>query len=284
MNYDEFLIYLSDICGYSPKTLAAYAAALSEFVAVENMATAAEVSPGHVRDFVAHMRERGLAPASCNLKLSAIRSFFDYLCRFEGLKSNPAAAVKPMRKPKRLPGYIEDRILAEILARPCGRSFASVRERCAILLLYHCGLRCHELVSLTVQDIDFENSLLRVVGKGDKERFVPFGRELAIALRAYIPARPCASSPFVMQTKDGAALDDWQLRRIVAVGLTPWVPRALCHPHALRHSFATTLLNHGARLESVRVLLGHASLDSTLVYVHCSSAYLRSTVDKVFER
>jgi site-specific recombinase XerD len=244
-----------------------------------------------VRRYVAHLSERGAAPSTSARKLAAIRALFASQREHGEIAENPADLVSTPRRGSHLPRVLSAREAASLLdSIPAGDRF-ELRDRAMFELAYACGLRAEELVSLRTVDVDWDGEQLRVEGKGRKTRFVPVGEPALLALRAYLDRartglssadglRGDADGPLFL-SKTGRALGTSDVRR----RLRTWVSRAgagtasaggAVSPHALRHSFATHLLDGGADLRSIQELLGHASVSSTQIYTRVESARLKS--------
>lgn len=284
---DNFLQYLQAVRRYSPNTLRAYHVSLSQW---QSYCTAQgesleSVSVSDLREFACALLSAKLKPQSINNKISAIRSFYFWTSLYLGWTANPTKGWKPMRASERLPLYIEDGKMSAILsALAPALTSKQQRARLAVLFLYSTGARCEEACTLQVKDIDFSNRKLKVLGKGRKYRYIPFGQELLQEMCSYISAHHlCASDP-VFTSVSGQKLEPWQFRRIIKAALSPFLPPAFCHPHILRHSFATTLLNHGADLNSIRLMLGHNSARTTEIYTHVAATPLRRVYDNCFPR
>jgi site-specific recombinase XerD len=262
-------------------------------------AQAAGIAPGEVgsravRRYIASLSERRLAPASTARKLAALRALFTSLREHGEIAQNPADLVSTPRRGSALPRVLAAREAARLLdGIPAGDALA-VRDRAMFELAYACGLRAEELVTLTPADVDHDGEQVRVEGKGRKTRFVPIGEHAMDALRSYLErARPAlaASGPAgrrtpserLFLTKNGNPLDTSDVRR----RLRRWSTRIGIEgvsPHALRHSFATHLLDGGADLRSIQELLGHASVSSTQIYTRVESARLRSAYERSHPR
>ncbi len=285
---EEFTAYLRDERNLSPNTLRAYereVASFAEFARTE-MACAEPrgVSGNVVRAYLAHLHSRRLARVSAQRALAALRTYFRFLGREGKVAANPARGVATPRAPKKLPEMVTAAQLADLLdalpATPAGR-----RDRAALELLYGAGLRGGELVALGLDDVDLGRRLVRVRGKGGKERVVPFGREAEKALRSYLPdraawrARPgaaAAGEPLFVNQR-GGRLTDRSLRRVVDAAVRHVALVHRLHPHSLRHAFATHLLEAGMDLRAIQELLGHASLSTTQRYTHLDLAHLMET-------
>ena len=269
--------------GLSPHTHSAYAGDLrrfhqfiAEYLGVEgDRVDAAEIDTRAIRAFLAWMTREGLSRRSQGRCLSAVRSALRWACRDGRLPENPAARVKTPKHEKRLPrhlrpGEIEDLIEAETRDGPL-----SLRDRAMVELLYASGLRVGELVSLDWDDVDLSARVLRVVGKGGKERMVPFGPPAAEALRTWWRSwdairaeKEDANEQPVFLNHRGGRLTDRSVRRVLDrhVAATD-VPDGV-HPHTVRHTFATHMLEEGADLRTIQELLGHSSLATTQKYTH----------------
>ena len=288
---DEFTAYVRDERNLSPNTLRAYEREVSQFVAFAagemGCAGPRGVSANVIRAYLAHLHGRKLARVSTQRALAALRTYFRFLGREGDVEANPAKVVPTPRTPKKLPEVVTSPQLAELLESlpqdPAGR-----RDRAALELLYGSGLRASELVGLDLDDVDLGRRIARVLGKGGKERLVPFGREAERALRVYLPDRaawrsragelPAGEPLFVNQR--GGRLSDRSLRRIVDAAVLRVAMATHIHPHTLRHAFATHLLEAGMDLRAIQELLGHASLSTTQRYTHLDLAHLMDTYNK----
>lgn len=277
------------------RTRRAYAIDLEQFAgwATARELTPRELSAKAVRRYIAHLSEMGAAPSTSARKLAAVRALFKSQRERGELAENPADLVSTPRRGSHLPRVLSAREAAGLLdAIPAGTPLER-RDRAMFELAYACGLRAEELVSLRAIDVDWDGEQLRVEGKGRKTRFVPVGEPAMKALRAYLDharpqlaSEPRAGSPAraeeaLFLSKSGRMLGTSDVRR----RLRMWTARAgvvaeraggAVSPHALRHSFATHLLDGGADLRSIQELLGHASVSSTQIYTRVESARLKS--------
>lgn len=287
MYVDNFIRYISTIRRYSPRTVGTYQNNLTFFVGWCKWSgrDVDALQPKDITSYIVHLaEERNLQANSINNHLASIRSYFDYCCRFEGLQCNPAVGVRDLRTPKMLPKIISETQMNFLIDHLLpSNTFKRMRTRIVILLFYHTGLRCQELERLACSDINLSRCFLRVIGKGNKERILPFGDELRRELEHYLLMRPNQGDTF-LQSIYGEPLTARQIRRICALALRRIVPENLAHPHVLRHTFATVMMNHGARIENLRLLLGHASIDTTAIYQHVSVSYLQNIHAKAFKR
>jgi integrase/recombinase XerC len=241
-----------------------------------------EIEPGQVdalavRSFLAALHREGLSRASQGQMLSAVRSLFRFACREGTLAANPAQAVKTPKVPKALPRHLRPGEVEALIEAPAdGDGPLALRDRAILELLYAAGLRVSELVGLDWNAIDLKARVLRVVGKGSKERMVPFGRPAAEALHAWLGAwegvrlvgdRGDSGEP-VFLNHLGGRLTDRSVRRVIDRWVGPAAVARGVHPHTLRHTFATHLLENGADLRTIQELLGHSSLSTTQKYTH----------------
>ena len=280
---DRFLEQLEWERNLSPRTQAAYRREVrrfADFVTGElSLKGPTDVGPGEVRAFVAHLHGSRLAPRSVQRALAALRTYFRFLVAEGIVPVNPASSVPNPRTERPLPEVVPARDLAELFeAMPS--TPAGLRDRAILELLYGSGLRVSELVGLDLADVQLGARLLRVRGKGRKERIVPFGTKAEEALRAYLPVRAAwrrsveAREDPLFVTRRGGRLTDRSVRRIVAAAVRHVASLHRLHPHALRHAFATHLLEAGMDLRAIQELLGHASLATTQVYTNVDLAHL----------
>jgi len=285
MDWDEALVaYDRDLRarGLAERTRRAYGLDLGQFVewAQGRGRESGDVRHRDVRRFGAELSSGGAAPATVARKLAAVRGFFDYLVRSERLGHNPADLVSSPKREQKLPRVLSSEQLRALLERIPARTPLELRDRAMLELAYSCGLRCEEIVDLDRDSIDFDAEQLRVVGKGSKERLLPVGEPAQRALRRYLErGRPAlAGDPresALFLSKSGRRLSASDITR--RLGL--WVREAALaggvSPHALRHSFATHLLEGGADLRTIQELLGHASISTTQTYTRVDAARLR---------
>ena len=283
---DEYLGHLSVERGASRHTLTAYRRDLAEyatFLEARGVSDPSRVSGNDVTAFVASLRDRGLAPSSVERKVAAIKGFHKFLVR-EGVTTNHPTARLPLPKvPERLPDVISIDEVDRLLAQPFPDGAVGLRDRALLETLYGCGLRVSELVGLDTTDLDLAKGFVRVLGKGSKERVVPVAGMAANALDAYLrQGRPMlrlartvsGSNPSVFLNQRGGRLSRQSVFTLVRsygarVGLEG------LHPHTLRHSFATHMLEGGADLRSLQEMLGHADISTTQVYTHVDRRHIR---------
>ena len=292
-----FESYLVDERRFSRETVRAYRTDLARFVEFwerefgeesAGKAPLSRVDALAARSYAAALHRAGLAKRSIARHLSTLRSFFRWACREGHLEKNPAVGLPAPRLPRSLPRALTLADTESLLAAGDEDSVPE-RERALFELLYGAGLRVAEAAGLDVEDVDLSARLVRVLGKGSKERVVPFGEEAGEALRAYLPVRAAlrhgaaaaddAGEPLFVNRRGGRlttrSMARLLKRRLRAAGLP-----ADLSPHALRHSFATHLLEAGADLRSIQELLGHASLSTTQKYTHLDAARLDAVYRK----
>lgn len=265
----DFFRHLSMVRGLAPCSMETYKVSLKLFAVwlAENRGYSSErVTAPDIADWLASERERGCSPASCNNRLVAVRGYYDYLCRFHGLGGNPAADLRPMKKPKVLPESIEEETMQSILQQFDRQSWRGTRSYAIILCLYMCGLRITELRMLNIADVSFSENTMRINGKGSRQRIIPMSTKVREAFRNWLKFR-WGDDDALFTDNFGKRLTDDKLRYIIKQSLLPYVPAKLAHPHALRHTFATTLVRHNVPLPTVSRLMGHASLATTFIYI-----------------
>jgi integrase/recombinase XerC len=288
---ESFLEHLEFERNLAPATLTAYRRELDRFLdhVSRRRADPGEIRPADIRDFIAHLWQRRLSPRSLERALSCVRTYFAFLVSENLAETNPAISV-PMPKRERVQPEVVDRYAVEELLEAFPVTPAGRRDLAIVELLYGAGLRVGELVAMDIEDLSLAERMLRVRGKGRKERLVPFGRPAAAAIRAYLPHRSrwrrhveSLDDPLFVNQR-GGRLTDRSVRRILdsAVGRTADLHRI--HPHALRHAFATHLLEAGMDLRAIQELLGHSSLATTQVYTGVDLAHLMAVHRKSHPR
>lgn len=281
-----FLRYLKNERNVSDHTAKAYELDLRQFLAYATRALGKAPAPRDVdhlviRGFLAQLHEQGLKKASAGRKLAALRTFFRFLCREGWLEKNPARVLVSPRLDRLIPEHLEQTEVPGFVEIP-GDDFASLRDRAILELLYATGIRCAELVGLDANGIDLDSGMVRVLGKGRKERIVPFGKHADRALRAYLAVRHPGSPLF--QNSRGGRLTDRSVRRRIARRVRETALTRRISPHTLRHSFATHLLQRGADLRSIQELLGHSSLSTTQRYTHVDLGHIMDIYKKAHSR
>jgi integrase/recombinase XerC len=287
---ESFLRHLERERNASPHTLRAYREDLAQFSAYlerELGRSPRPVDVDHllVRGFLAELHARGLAKSSSARRLAGLRSFFRYLCREGRLDVNPARRVQTPRQEKRIPSVLDEAEVAALLEMP-GDGLAAVRGRAVLELIYGTGIRCAEAVALDAAELDMDARMVRVLGKGRKERVVLFGRRAQRALHAWLASRETlrSSSDALFLNARGGRLSGRSVRALVARRVKQVALERRCSPHTLRHSFATHLLVRGADLRAIQELLGHSSLSTTQRYTHVDTRHLLEVYKKAHPR
>lgn len=283
---DDYLGHLAVERGASPNTLAAYGRDLGEyraFLDTRGIDDPDRISRDDVTAYIAMLRKRGLAPSSVERKVASVKGLHKFLVR-EGITENHPTARLPLPKvPERLPDVVSMEQAEALLSQPFADSPLGLRDRALLEVLYGCGLRVSELTALDLGDLDLAEGFVRVFGKGSKERLVPVGGMASHALEAYMrrgrpflrPKRSVSSADAALFVgARGGRLSRQSVFRIVRehgarVGLDG------LHPHTLRHSFATHLLEGGADLRALQEMLGHADISTTQVYTHVDRRHIR---------
>jgi integrase/recombinase XerC len=276
--------------GSSPQTVRGYRTDLAQFLAFVRRMHPAEceaipldrIDPLTVRAFMASLRSRGLSARTLARRVAALRSFCQFCCRRGLLTWNPARLVTTPKLPRPLPPHLTVDQAFQLLATPQGGSPIALRDRAILELFYASGIRVGELVDLGVEDLDLAQRLVKVRGKGRRERVVPVGRPAVEALQAYLATRETSGSrksPLFLNRR-GGRLTSRSVERLLEKYLKRSGMGKAITPHGLRHSFATHLLQAGADLRVIQELLGHARLSTTQRYTHVNLDQLMAVYDK----
>lgn len=290
---EKFIKYLRYEKNYSSQTEISYLTDLTQFEAfiTGELGTfnPESIDSDLIRIWISRLMEQRLKARSVNRKLSAVKSFFRYLKKNGIIRLNPAEAVSGPKAPRRLPAFVNDREMTQVLdnTRQYSDDYRGLRDRFLIDLLYLTGMRRAELIALKDTDIDFGSCTLRVTGKRNKERIIPFSDDTGEKIKNYIAAREAEienKSPFLFVKEDGGPLYPKLVYNIVHDHLNSISTLSKKSPHVLRHSFATEMLNNGAEINAVKELLGHSSLASTEVYTHVTFEELKKAYDNAHPR
>lgn len=294
MSYQEsFINYLKYEKRYSPHTVVAYKNDLDQFVEFSTIVVGEfhvkKVSTDTVRGWLLHLMEQGLTPRSIHRKVTAVKSFFNYLMREEIVDNNPAVNVTLPKVRKKLPNFVDENSLNHLLDDQdvFENSFSGIRDNLIISLFYGTGIRLAELIGLKEQDINKQECLIRVLGKRQKERIIPYPSEINNLLEKYVIARNAefgSKSEFLLLTDKGEKVYEKLIYRIVKNNLAKVTSLEKKSPHVLRHTYATHLLNKGADLNAVKELLGHSNLAATQVYTHTTFEKLRDSYKQAHPR
>jgi integrase/recombinase XerC len=278
---DKFIRYLEVERGVSPHTVRAYKRDLGNFSGYVKTAPE-KVDMFDVRGFIAEQISSGLNKVTVSRRLSSIRSFFKFLYREGYIKANPAKLVPNPRVPKLLPKYLSVDDMFSLIEKPEGIGFIPSRDRAILELLYSSGLRVSELSGLDTDDLNIRESLIKLRGKGRKERIVPVGSKAIDAVKSYLIERMLLKSreKALFLNRRRTRLTDRSVRRIVVKYARALAMNGKIGPHTLRHSFASHLLQGGADLRVIQELLGHSSLSTTQKYTHLDIRHLMDIYDK----
>jgi len=281
--FNRYINHLQAERNASAYTIRNYRADLLDFfrfLKEKKVATLDEVDRHVLRDYLAHLVRRGIVKASIARKLSAIRSFYRYLMREKIIEANPIKTVSSPKLDKRLPSFLTVDEVKKLLEAPNLSTPQGLRDRALLELLYASGLRVSELVSLELGQINLESNEIRVWGKGSKERVVLMGEPAAEALKVYLEqGRPkligIKKSNALFLNRYGQRLPERAVQKILEQYTAKAGLKKRVHPHMLRHTFATHLLDGGADLRVVQELLGHERLSSTQIYTHVTKKQAR---------
>ena len=285
----DFYVYLESERRYSPHTLAAYRRDLKAFTALcrqQNIDEWKRVDDVHVRAFIASQHRKGLSGTSLQRQLSSIRTLFNYLCRHQRADKNPAQGVPAPKSAKRLPETLTIDQLECLLAFP-GDDALACRDRAVMELFYGCGLRLSELTGLDLGDIDWQQRTLTVTGKGRKQRLLPFGSKAERALKQWLEHRSVAverGQKALFISRNGKRISNSAIQQRLKQRAQQQGVGLSLHPHMLRHSFASHLLESSNDLRAVQELLGHANLSTTQIYTHLDFQHLAGVYDKAHPR
>jgi integrase/recombinase XerC len=288
----EFLDYIRLNRNASPHTVAAYDSDLSQFVAFAREYTGrrSALQPKHldltvIRGFLGELHRERQSRATVARKVSAVRAFFRYLRREGFVEDDPAALVVAPKREQKVPAHLSVDEMSQLLETPDVSTPLGRRDRAILELFYASGIRLSELVALDLEDVDLSGRMVRVMGKGRKERIVPFNQKASGALRAWLKDRVALTrGDALFVNARGGRLTGRSVQRLVARYVSSCSTRFGISPHALRHSFATHLLQAGADLRAIQELLGHVRLSTTQRYTHVNVAQLLEVYRKSHPR
>lgn len=293
MEISEFLDYMRYERRSSEQTLQGYRLDLEAYVAyldtLEGHVTIDTADTEDIRGWIEAMMDRGNSPTSICRRLSAVRSMYRYALARGLVSHDPAHIVRGPKKSRYLPQFVREDDMDRLLdSAEWGSDYISTRARTILILLYETGMRASELTSLDDSSVDFAQGEIRVTGKGNKQRAIPFGDELRTQLHEYIRQRDAMwqqriDTALILNDR-GSRMTYVQLRKEVMTRLSAIGNLAKRSPHVLRHSFATAMLNNGADLESVQKLLGHSELSTTEIYTHTTFEQLKKVYSKAHPR
>lgn len=292
LKVEDFLNYLRLERNYSKLTVKSYREDLREFELffknIEDAMSWESVDSDVIRDWMEFLMDKGNSVASVNRKLSALRSFYRYALRRELVESDPVHEIQGPKRKKPLPQFLKEKEVDQLLDSVMwDDNYKSILARTLILTFYSTGIRLSELIGLEDKDVNFMTRELKVTGKRDKQRIIPFGDELSLALQSYMDRRDKEidkQDAALFLTTKGLCMTSSQVRYIVRQNLAKVSTLKKKSPHVLRHTFATAMLNHEAGLESVKKLLGHESLSTTEIYTHTTFEQLKKVYKNAHPR
>ena len=289
---DMFLDYLRLERNYSPMTVISYRKDLEAFERfcqeLDPQITWESVDTDVVRDWMEDMMDKGNAASSVNRRISALRSFYRFALRCGLVSKDPVHGLQGPRRQKPLPQFLKESEMEQLLDPAMWTDgYEDVLARTLIVTFYETGIRLSELTGLDDRDVDDVTCELKVTGKRNKQRIIPFGKELEETLAAYRCVRDARTgdrSPALFRTEKGERMTNAQVRALVKKNLSRVSTLKKRTPHVLRHTFATAMLNHEAGLESVKKLLGHESLSTTEIYTHTTFEQLKKVYKNAHPR
>lgn len=291
MSVNSFLQYIRFEKRFSPNTVTAYENDLNQFFTYQKLQYETEdpalINHPMIRSWIVSMMEQEISPRSINRKLTALKTYYKFLLKRGDVRVNPMLKVQAPKTSKRLPVFVEQNKMQLLFTDvEFGEGFEAVRDRLILELFYATGMRLSELVGLTDQSIDLYHSTVKVLGKRNKERIIPFTDTLKELIKSYVDERKkiSAQTPCFFITDKGKAVYPKLIYRIVTERIGSITTLDKKSPHVLRHTFATHMLNNGADINSVKELLGHANLSATQVYTHNTIEKLKQVYKQAHPR
>ena len=282
----EYLEFIDVEKGLSENTINAYSRDLSgflDFCSQKGIIGLEYINRSHLNSYIMKLRQDNLNPRSVVRKIASLRGFFKWLCANGYINNNPASTLEQPKLPKRLPKVMTLQEIKEIF-----HSDLDSEQNLIVELLYDCGLRVSELVNLKISDIDLKSRYIQCMGKGSKERLIPFGKKAKESINKYLKDRDILSAKFNLETKKlfitktGRLINRQDIYNFIRK-LGDKIHKHIS-PHTLRHSFATHLLENGADLRVVQELLGHASISNTQIYTHISMQHMKDVYNETHPR
>ena len=290
---DAFLDFLRFERRYSPHTIVSYQTDLGQFAAylksANEVTDIAQATHPLIRGWVVELMQENLDPRTVNRKVACLRSYYKFLLRTGAIEANPMLRIKAPKMAKKLPEFVPEEALNGLLnSFEFGDDFAGLRDQLVLEMLYGTGIRLSELIGIHADEVSLGAGTVRVTGKGNKQRLVPLNPTLKLVIERYQASRarefgPVAG-PLLLTDKGEAMYEKFVYRTVKRYLSQITTSGAQQHPHALRHAFATHLLGKGADLNSIKELLGHASLAATQVYTHLSVDRLKSVFEQAHPR
>lgn len=292
LSVDKFLDYLSSELNRSQQTVESYRDDLKHFEKfakdLSDSFSWETVDSDMVRDWMESMMDKGNSAATVSRRLSALKTFYRFALARHYVESDPVYSIKGPKKEKPLPQFVKESEMDELLDRQAwGDDYNNVRARTIIILFYETGMRLSELVNLDDKDVNFVTSEIKITGKGNKQRIVPFGDELKNTLLEFRRLRDASvevKTPALVVSEKGTRMSPSKVQNIVRSNLSRVCSLKKKSPHVLRHSFATAMLNHHVGIENLKKLLGHASISTTEIYTHTTFEQLKRVYNEAHPR
>jgi len=290
----DLLTYLDSVLGYSEKTSLSYGEDISDylFFLQNRNISKSQINKNQIREYLLSLNIKGLKPTSVKRYISSIRHFYKYLCQYKGYQNNPFDTILSPKKEKNLPQFLSQEEINSFFDANCQRTDKLVyRDQAILELMFASGLRCSEVVSLKTEMISFESQTMKIIGKGDKERIVPFSKTAQKSLLDYLHlSRHSLIKPnqtdcgFFFLNCRGNQLTERGLEKIISSCQEKSGFELKVHPDMLRHSCATSLLNNGADIKTIQEILGHQSIATTSIYTHLTYEDLKKTYESCFPK
>ena len=292
LNVDKFLDYLSSELNRSQQTVESYRDDLKHFEKfakdLSDSFSWETVDSDMVRDWMESMMDKGNSAATVSRRLSALKTFYRFALARRYVESDPVYSIKGPKKEKPLPQFVKESEMDELLDRQAwGDDYNNVRARTIIILFYETGMRLSELVNLDDKDVNFVTSEIKITGKGNKQRIVPFGDEFKNTLLEFRRLRDASvevKTPALVVSDKGTRMSPSKVQDVVRSNLSRVCSLKKKSPHVLRHSFATAMLNHHVGIENLKKLLGHASISTTEIYTHTTFEQLKRVYNEAHPR
>ena len=292
LNVGKFLDYLSSELNRSQQTVESYRDDLKHFEKfakdLSDSFSWETVDSDMIRDWMESMMDKGNSAATVSRRLSALKTFYRFALARHYVESDPVYSIKGPKKEKPLPQFVKESEMDELLDRQAwGDDYNNVRARTIIILFYETGMRLSELVNLDDKDVNFVTSEIKITGKGNKQRIVPFGDELKNTLLEFRRLRDASvevKTPALVVSEKGTRMSPSKVQNIVRSNLSRVCSLKKKSPHVLRHSFATAMLNHHVGIENLKKLLGHASISTTEIYTHTTFEQLKRVYNEAHPR
>ena len=292
LNVGKFLDYLSSELNRSQQTVESYRDDLKHFEKfakdLSDSFSWETVDSDMVRDWMESMMDKGNSAATVSRRLSALKTFYRFALARRYVESDPVYSIKGPKKEKPLPQFVKESEMDELLDRQAwGDDYNNVRARTIIILFYETGMRLSELVNLDDKDVNFVTSEIKITGKGNKQRIVPFGDELKNTLLEFRRLRDASvevKTPALVVSDKGTRMSPSKVQNIVRSNLSRVCSLKKKSPHVLRHTFATAMLNHHVGIENLKKLLGHASISTTEIYTHTTFEQLKRVYNEAHPR